>query len=329
MYRYDVRRQSAMLILDLVDAFAAAERPGGPPPRPIGGLEFALIEPPTAPGGPATESAIEPVLRRNASGYHLFFGTVWRAEGGDRVRRRLAPAAGDYTLRLASDLYRPHDEVVNFGSRDPRRPLTIMLQPGQAYPFPRVQALNPRVAEASGCAAPDIPPRTGPTILRGTLRGREGAPITGAEVFVIGRAGTRAVTDDHGEWLLVFPDGAGITTGNVGVRIRRPDLAQTFDVPNVCLARGYDASLNQTSLAGRVVDADGRGIAGASVNVSSHPGTTTTDAEGAWAYCFDPGTPPQGTASVLVRARLNGITRTRTVPLAHRRRTVVPDFRFA
>src|SRR5205807_4161625 len=107
------------------------------------------------------------------------------------------------------------------------------------------------------------PPNRGFALLRGSLHTPDGKPITGATVSVAG-ANSPYITDDSGQWVLVFPDSvfpANQTT--VTVRVT-PSTGPVVNVLNVEVAKGDDRALAETALRGWVV-ARRLGIKGATV----------------------------------------------------------------
>jgi hypothetical protein len=297
------RRLMAIGIFDLEDRYARELRVGESHPRPIGDVRIVLVG--RMVGGQREEfpEPLTPVIRRNPSGYHLFFGRVKAWDGVDRAV--LSP--GTYIVRVESQFYQPteRDDIV---LPRPDAAYFFDLQPGVAYPFPA------RVSRSAG-----------PTLLRGSLHHQGGAPIAGAliEVAAPGAAATPYRTGEDGQWVLAFP--LGQPSGDVAVRITLPDAVPVVLTAQV--VQGRETSLQQTALRGWVVNAAGFGIRGATITVSGQPGQSTTDADGRWFYYF---ALDQPAAQVRVTAALpDGQSLSQdNQPVQPGAATMVPTFRF-
>src|SRR6266511_6423250 len=103
---YERRTLTAILILDLEDAFARSRGRPGEHPRPFEPLRFFLVARDIRGTVTKFEPPIELEMARNASGYHLFFGQQ-KIYGprGEKSTRRLDLPPGKYTLRVTSPLY--------------------------------------------------------------------------------------------------------------------------------------------------------------------------------------------------------------------------------
>lgn len=331
MLRYEVQRLSALLILDVIDTYADALISSGGPVRPQGALTFTISPRPAGAGGGAPEDALEMIVRPNDSGYRLFFGKVWQFDGGSRTRRRFVPGPGNYTLSIVSELYQPLSLAVDFSQRDARVPLELKLTPGSAYPF---DDISPVHADAFARLGPgdSIRPRLGATLLRGTLRDRNGTPVEGATIRGTSPPpvfGISTVSDERGEWYLLFPESLYVTTGTIRVSIERPGGVPAINVAGVDVAQGRASSLLQTSLAGQVQELSGVAAAGAQVQVTNFPGGVTTGADGRWTYVFDPGKPALSTTTVEVEATLGDRSAKATVPIRPRLHNTVPTLQLA
>jgi len=89
---------------------------------------------------------------------------------------------------------------------------------------------------------------------------------------------------------------------------------------------GSEQALRQPALRGRVLNAAGGPVAGATITVAGRPGATRSDYEGAWIYCFNLDQP---TAQVRLTATLpDGRQLTQhNVPVEPGATSVVPPFR--
>lgn len=263
------RTLAAIRVFDLEDAFARDRRLGGPHPRPFEPIRFSLL------GGTmaGVETRFDPplslVVRRNGSGYHLFFGRV-RLADGTIVQQPLPEGA--YRLRIESGLYRPTELAnVDLPASDPSTPYAVDLLPGVGYPFPVPAALtSARV----------------PTLLRGTVRQTDGRPVADALVKILAEPAVEPYrTDTSGQWVLLFPDDqpAGLVTLSVTVPTTTGTVTITRSVP---IVPGATSMLGETGLRGQVLDGAGLPIRGAAVTVAGRPGRSTTDGAGAWSYYF-------------------------------------------
>jgi len=294
---------SAQAVFDVEDVFARERGVSGPHPRAVRPLRFVAVARIVA--GAREQLDPPPVLeiRRNTSGYDLFFGTC---RVGDDIRRRLAD--GTYAVRVESDgVYQRLEHDVSIPRPTP--PYVYDLEPGFAYPFPSGSPIRRSL---------------GPTLLRGSLQGADTRGIAGATVEVVG-ASNAYRTDETGQWVLVFPDTQ--PSGDVTVRFTLPDGTVT-DVPNVPIVAGREATLAQTALRGSVMSDAGAPIADAEVAVSGQPATTRTGPDGSWFYFFPVG---QAAVNVDVTATVpDGASQLRPgVPVQPRATVVVPSFRFA
>jgi hypothetical protein len=328
------RSLQALLILSLEDVFARTRLAPDAHPRPFEPLQFFLIQQQV--GGVVT-SFDPPVLlkmSRNSSGYHLFFGrekaindprhpgTIDQAQAG----RLLRLPAGRYTLRITSPLYQTMEASFDLPIKDANLPngmlnYSVDLEPSYAYPFPPTLTLG-QVA-AGDCTGTKITARHGPTLLRGVLLGTGGSGIPNARVQVTGRSNIYR-TDETGQWALWFRDNQ--TTGPVTVHV---DLASnpptSFDVHDVCIARGCETALHQTALRGWVRKGS-RGMPGASITVTGQPGVALTGLDGGWIYVFPIS---QATGPVKVKASLpDGTSQIRDVNVVSRATSIVDTFQF-
>jgi hypothetical protein len=247
----------------------------------------------------------ELVVKRNLDGYRLFFNQIIFPDG-QRVQTALAD--GVYVVRVESQFYQPteREDVV---LPEPEQPYLFDLRPGYAYPFPQESSLG------GG---------RGPTLLRGSLHHPNGEGIAGAMIEVVGQSNVY-VTDDTGQWVLVFPDTQ--PTGAVTVRVEHPD-GTTENVTGVNVTQGRESSLPQTALRGWVLTNAGIGIKGATVRVSGYPSQTATAQDGSWFYYFDLNQAADTVSVTAVRPDGTHLTQS-NVQVQPRATVVVPSFRFS
>lgn len=319
---YEFRRLAASLIFNPEDRYAREERGvRGPHPRPIGPVTYRVVGQVVNGARQDLPEPLELVTQRNASGYHLFFGTV-RLQPEGALRQGVL-ADGIYVVRVESDFYQPLELDVTLPRED--TPYFVDLQPGYAYPFPPAHPFRPEPGQPFDCTDATAPRGRGPTLLRGGLQTHNGQGIRGATVQVVGQSNTYT-TDASGQWVLWFPDAQ--PTGQVTVHFEVPGAGGAVDVPNVCVIQGRETSLPQTALRGWVQSDAGLAIPGATIQVAGQPGSTTTDRIGSWFYYFSNLNQPAATVNVIATL-LDG--RSRTQPNVHvqpRATVVVPRFRF-
>ena len=134
-------------VFQLVDAFAKKRDLQGAYPPPIGQVKFVI---PTRKDDWELKEVIELITIQNASGLHLFFGSVRLPDGSRRQHYlkdkhkiyvtsqyyQTAVIAGtdglgvDLTVKEPDDPYLPEPVI--------ETPTTIVLQPAATYPFPNV-----------------------------------------------------------------------------------------------------------------------------------------------------------------------------------------------
>jgi hypothetical protein len=294
---------AAVLILNLEDAYARERMSPNSHPRPFEPLLFQLVRMQAAGNGIEFDPPLQLEVIRNQNGYHLFFGKEILANDPSRSRNLPGPVprrdlnlpAGKYTLRVSSPLYQTAEKVVTLPMSNPNLPggltnTSLDLNPGYAYPFP--DAISAGAVAAADCTSSLLPDRNGPTLLRGTLLDTYGKGIPGAKVQVSGRRATY-ITDPLGSWVLWFNDERTISgtvqnTGPVAVRFEIPNpdgSTRLVSVPNICVARGYETSLRQTALRGRVLR-KGVGVADAVISVAGLAEQSGSDLDGNWMYVF-------------------------------------------
>jgi hypothetical protein len=245
---------------------------------------------------------LELVIKRNPSGYDLFFGQLQLPNG---TLYQSVLDAGRYVLRLQSDFYQPLERD-DIDLPAPRDPYSIDLEPGFAYPF----------SESTGTHG------GGPTLVRGSAYASDGKGVAGVVVETANGA-SRYRTDATGQWALVLPEAQ--SPGNLIVRFSWPD--GRVDTTAVSIFPGKTVTLPQAAFRGRVVNAADIGIAGGVIRVSGHPGSSISDSEGDWYYYF---LHSQESEVVNVTAQLpNGQTLTHTgLEVKPRTIVVVPNFQF-
>jgi hypothetical protein len=327
----------AIQIFDLQDEYAQARWPLAGPVRPIGPVRLLLIE--RIQGGQAVtfERPLELRLKRNASGFDLFFGEVREvreAARPDEAWRRLAD--GKYTLRVETPLYQDGTLEVDFPMPDPASPQVIVLVPGHAYPFSTATIL-PKQTDSN------LPIAHGQTLVRGAFFHADGSGVANAVVEITAPALVPARTyrtGTGGQWVLpvpvsVFqkgPAGNG-PNRNITLRFRWPDpanSAQTLehtwqDLP---VTMGRETSVLQTGLRGWVTAA-GRGVGDVTISVSDFPGQSRSQPDGSWFYYFNLQQPPANLNQVTVNAVLpDGTAQALVTPIRHGATTQVATIRF-
>ncbi len=255
------RLRPAALIFDLEDRYARERGVHGRHPRPLGEVRFHLLG---AAGGEPLAAPKELAVRRNPSGFDVWFDELRRPDG---THQRSGLAEGTYAVRVTSDFYQIAEQP-DVELPQPAQPSFLDLLPGYRYPFPRVSTLGRG---------------RGPTLLRGGLHRADGGGVEDVRVEAEGALyGYR--TDPTGQWVLVFPDQRG--DGDVTVRFVQPDGAVS-EAGGVPVLQGRDNSLPQTALRGTVLDERGIAVAGAVVEVAGHRGRSRTGPDGGWGYYFD------------------------------------------
>lgn len=312
------RSPGAMLILDLQDQFARKRGFSGAHPRPLGRVRFLLVA--------RTDKAMQASVRlpaplemqviQNPSGYYLFFGKVKATDGSTR---RVDAQGWPWTIRLVSDFYQtmeqtPAEIPASFapGSSGSGAvsPITFVLSPGPAYPFP-----NEPAGEKRGR-------------LRGTLRNPDGSPIPGVRVEAIDvdhqPQFDPARTGEDGQWVLVLPSLP--SDGFVNVRFTFAD-GTVKDVTQVPVEANRENNLPQTVLRGQV-RLRNAGAGNAAIRVDKVKGAqTVTDAAGNWFLYLDL---LQGGGKVTVIAKLpdQKSSKSTSVTVQPRLTVAVPSFDF-
>lgn len=311
---------SATLILDAEDAYARGRGFSGQHPRPVGRVWFSAVAELLPAGRRALAEPLRLVVTANNAGYQVFRGDVVLPDGSLR-RGLLAP--GSYWIRAESDYYQPLEVPVDLPRPD--GPLFFDLEPDHRYPFPDVEPLRvPADPTGFPCAGATIRQAHGPTLLRGSLHAPDATPIRGATVTVPNQSNTFQ-TDASGQWVLWFPDTQ--PTGRQTVRFRLLPGAAPVDVQSVCIARGFETSLGETTIRGQVRRGNGAPISGARIRVSGHLPEVRSRGDGSWSYYF---ALDQGAETVTVTADVAGgaTVALPNVAVVPRATTVVPTFQF-
>jgi hypothetical protein len=290
-------------------------------------------------------------MKRNPSGYHLFFGAVKMPDG---TIHQNALASGQYIVlidtrpyvradaeRGVPRLYQPKEVTVELPMPDPRfsgstTPYPVKLLPAPVYPFPHATSLRLEFIPPGDCTSANMPVGYGPTLLRGNLHQRDGNPVTGATVRVPAiPAVTASATGPDGGWVLFFP--VDQTTSPVTVRFGLPQPDGTVvsvDVPNVCVVHGYECSLSQAAVRGWATDR-GRPITRFTLQIAStgaggpYSDLTVTSTDGGWFYYFDLNQPAVDDVVDVTALLPDGRSLVeQNVPVRQRATVVVPAFHF-
>lgn len=332
-YQFSV--QGPALIVDPEDSYAREAGVRGRHPRPIGPLKYSLVAEMVAGTRHNFSEPLELVIKRNPSGYGLFFDSVRLP---DKQVRRIQFANGTYVLRFESD----RTQFYQRGEREdlvlpqPRtQSFHIDFKPGYAYPFP-----------GQGTFAT----KRGPALIQGTIFDAEGRGIPKVTVAlnppptiqvstnpVVTRPWpfSEYLTDESGQWLLVVPQAIdyaptpqpGIPSGStVTVRFSFPN-ASSIDLPNIPFAPGQATSLNQAALRGSVVRKDAGPIAGATIEISGEAVRTRSGSDGTWVHYFGL---TQANTFVTVTATPPGgqPKQQNQIPVQARKTVWVPTFEF-
>ena len=316
---------TALLILDLEDAFVRSRSRPGDHPRPLEPLRFFLVQKDINGTVTTFDPPIELEVIRNSSGYHLFFGRqkVYAAHGKTSTASLVLPQ-GKYTLRVTSPFYQTVERKFHLpigNANDPNifNNYHLDLEASFAYPFPDVLPLG-QVAVGS-CTETVFTPQHGPTLLRGVLLDAGGNGLSGARVRVINKTNIYT-TDSTGQWVLWFKDTQ--PTGPVELNVEIPTQPVQL-VNNVCVVQGRETSLQQTALRGWVRQGS-RPLPGAVVTVQTFPGQAVTGRNGGWIFTFPFS---QGAQTVTVIAQVPGRpAQNRTVNLVPRASIVLDPFQF-
>jgi hypothetical protein len=268
----EFQRLTATLIFDLEDSYARSRGLAGPHPRPMGSVAYSIIGRTTAGSRQLFRTPLKLAVKRNPSGFHLFFGELAGAPG-ESVAAGLSD--GTYIVRVDSQFYQgvERDDIVvptAFApktSDGPGQPWFFDLSPNYAYPFPDSSTL---------------PGGLGPTLLRGVVRAFDGTGLAGAAIQVVGKSNLYS-TDPSGQWVLVFSDAE--PSGDVTVHFALADgTARDVVVP---IVQGRDNSLPQTALRGWAMAA-GAGLGGVRIQITGQLEDVISGADGSWFYYFDP-----------------------------------------
>jgi hypothetical protein len=322
---YERHTLTALLILDLEDAFARSHGRLGEHPRPLEPLRFFLVQRDIQGILTRFNPVVELDVIQNASGFHLFFGRekIHGTRGAISTRALDLPP-GRYTLQVRSPLYQTAEESFELpigNANDPSiiRNYRLDLQASFAYPFPDISPLGQQAA--GDCRNGRFIPRRGPTLLRGVLLDTGGKGVEGAQVRIANRTNTY-ITDSSGQWVLWFRNPP--PTGPVEVLTKAPGQDEQ-SISDVCVVAGYETTLHQTALRGWVRKGT-QPHPGALITVQGFPGQAVSDKHGGWAFTFPFTQTPQ---EVTVNAEIRGMpAQTRTARLVPRASVVVNPFQF-
>lgn len=295
--------------LTLVDEFARLRGTRGSFPPLAGRVRFKLVEQISGDVSTRLDPPISLQAEVSPSGVYLFDNevTIGSSKG-------LRFPAGRFRLRIESDFYQTLEPVIDFPPDLANMPV-LNLKPGPAYPFPNLTVGQNAL-----------------TLLYGSLfEIGEGRPIEGAVVTLVEAVEDypfkHCRTGSNGDWVMVIAVGA--SEGPllvITLEFKLPD-GSSFNVPNLQLQTGTVNSLRQTALRGRVLNATGAPISGATITVSVQPGESMSEADGQWFFYLDL-LQPDAQARVTARAP-NGSTQEQDVLIRNRSTVVVPPFHIA
>lgn len=197
--RFSLKRP--LWVFDLIDRFAR-DRGVNAAARPIGQLTILAI-------GEFVDGALQRwphplrlVLVQNPAGYRLFFGQTKDSQKPHTKRRDCLQISHTYRLRIESEYYQTIEDNYSLAelpdTQNPNNPYpqlqSIDLEPGYAYPFPRLS-------------------NNEPTLLRGHVHASDGTGIADVHISIAGEGFDYKTTDKTGQWVLVLPvEMAGIVS---------------------------------------------------------------------------------------------------------------------
>lgn len=195
--------QTAQLLFDIWDSYAALIGPQQSRLTPKGTLVFELIERQDAQGFVRLVSPIRLVVMQNPTGYYLFFGSV-RLSRNDARNDQLVPP-GTYRLRIShpDGFYQTVVREVVFPTTG--TPYQIALEPGGTYPYlPTSTGLRGRVIDPALPANAD--------------------GFAGVRIVVTGFPSS-SLTDRDGGWVyyLPEPDRTGSLPNSVEIQYQHPN----------------------------------------------------------------------------------------------------------
>lgn len=213
----ELRHLKAVQIFDLEDIYAREWAVRGRHPRPIGPIKFYVVGQVVNGSRQDFHEPLELVVRRNPSGYHLFFGVVRLPNG---AKRRSYLADGKYIVRVEGRYYQQFEKDVTLPIPNANKPAFFDLFPAYLYPFPKTRGGRP-------------------TLLRGCVQRPDGQGIAKVKVQIVGQEKITSMTSETGRWLLIFPDDQ--PAGNVTVRFTLDETSK--DVDDVAIEPGPENSL--------------------------------------------------------------------------------------
>lgn len=293
---FEAFKASTQYAMGAIDRFAAARLPRDPqnPGRParippvLGDFQFLVTKRISDP-----QRDYQPPLlfitSTNPGGFILLSGDTKASLGGPTLP--LAP--GRYHWRVESDFYQINEfeddwppALIYDQAKD------LQLLPGAGYPFPDLTLKQRELAT---------------TLVRGSFFTSSGDPATIGTVELIlpaltaSYAGfTKSSPDSQGNWVLAFIEQQkeDPPLDFAHSRVRFTLGAIQVDVM-LAITPGAENSIPQTALRGRVVDANNRGIAGATISTSLGGVQSTSKPDGQWSLYFPLN---QGNARIQVTA---------------------------
>ena len=293
---FETYKASSLYAVGAIDLFAAARLPQDPqnPGRParippvLGDFQFLVTKRISAPQRDYQPPLLF-VTSTNPGGFILLSGDT----KVPLAEPTLPLAPGRYHWRVESDFYQPNEfeddwplALVYDQAKD------LQLQPGPGYPFPDLTLKQRELVT---------------TLVRGTFFTSSGDPATAGTVELIlpvltpsYAAFTKSSPDSQGNWVLAFIEQQkeDPPLDFAHSRVRFTLGANQIDV-TLAITPGAENSVPQTALRGRVVDANNRGMAGATITTSLGGVQSKTKPDGQWSLYFPLN---QGNAQIQVTA---------------------------
>jgi hypothetical protein len=191
--------KTPLWIFDLTDRFAR-DMGVNEVTRPFGPLQIYVIGEQINGVDRTWSRPLRLITAQNPSGHLIFFGQLQDSQKPYTKRRNYLQDSHIYRLRFESQYYQTIERDFPFAEVPANPRLTLDLEPGYAYPFPRLTNYHP-------------------TLLRSHVHAADGTGIPHIQIAIIGQNIGYEMTDQTGQWLLAFPDGQ--PAGNITVNFIR------------------------------------------------------------------------------------------------------------